>query len=151
MKKTVMLFLAVLTVSAAFAGGKTEEQNQTEGYTPEVIQVEGPLAFGEYGEPYVEQDGVKYLLRIPYTGSEVPDVKEGDVISVEGYVMPMNKFWNRDNYQHLMVSKAEVNGEEFEIAEFDSRFGDMPGPMGPGGRDRNPRGMMPRGGGYNRW
>lgn len=151
MKKTVMLLFVVLTVSAAFAGGKNEDQNKSEEYTQEVIQVEGPLAFGEEGEPYVEQDGVKYLIRIPFAGSGVPDVKEGDMISVEGYVMPMNRFWNRDTYRHLMVIRAEINGEEFEISEFGGRFGGMPGPMGPGGKDRNPRGMVPRGGGNYRW
>lgn len=77
MKKILMILLVALTVSSVFAGGKNEETDQTYPYASELIQIEGPLGFGEYGEPFIEQDGTKYLLKIPFVSSEVPDVEEG--------------------------------------------------------------------------
>ena len=149
MKKLMIVLLIALTAVSAFASGKDEENGQADPYERELIRVEGALGFGEYGEPYIEQDGVKYLLRIPVAQTDVPDVEEGDVITVEGYAMEMNRFWNKNTYRNLRVTKAIIGGEEYEIDDFRGRFGGPDECMGFRGRGGKSGRNMPHGG--RRW
>ena len=153
-KRFLLLLFTALTAGALFASSQKEDSNGAAVQAAEdLISVEGAVAFDEYGSPYIENDGVTYLLRIPAFISGIPEVNEGDVISVEGYAGPLRGYWTSGDVKRLMVVKAVINGEELEI---ETLAGDCPY-VSYGGRyadNRDFRGMPkgrtsnPRGGGF---
>ena len=141
----------VLAGAAVYANGRNEAgqgpgpRGQQNPQDLELVKVEGELQFGNFGEPYIVQEDIAYVLRVPYAaGTELDNIKAGDKIVVEGYEMPMRRFWNQDKTRILRVVKGSVNGKEIDIDKLvedcpyydDGRFGrhgNRGGMMGPRG------------------
>ena len=69
------------------------------------------------------------------------DVAEGQRITVEGYEMPGPRMRWKSDEQHLMVTKATINGKEYDLGE---QYGYGPCMDGDYGRGMH-------GGGRGRW
>ena len=84
----------------------------------------------DFWHPTVKTDKEEYALMVPGRYRYEIDVKEGDTIKAEGYLLS-NAGWSKDaNQKGLLVTKAVVNGKEYDV---DQR-GWGPGAMGRGGR-----------------
>lgn len=118
MKKTFFVLLTFLLAFSAFANGHGESERPYPNGEPETVILEGTLAFNDYGMPVIEQDGEKYELHVSAFFSEIPEVEEGDVIRVEGFLVPFHTSWRKAGFKRVMVIKGTINGEAFELPEF---------------------------------
>ena len=87
-------------------------------------------------------DGQEYELIYPRYLAEDVQVKDGDTVAVEGYLVPGPRWdWGK-NENHLRVEEVTLNGKNYDLAaNFGPNYGFRGGAYGPGARG-------PRGGGY---
>lgn len=164
---TVMIVLLVVGVGGAFAAGQEESSDFPYGPSrsmgrgfysedfeqPELVTVTGRVAFDD-GFPTITAEGKTYDVMVPRYYADDVDVDAGATITVQGYLMNADTSPRLDEDDlHIMVTKATIGGEVYEI---DIEHG----PMGMMWDDdhgrfsddddfrRAPRGRSPRGG---RW
>ncbi len=146
---TIVLLVAAVLATPTFARGTKDDTTPPAGPSARgwgsqtKTEVTGKLSFDDW-HPTLKTDKEEYALMVPGRYRNDIDVKEGDTIKVEGYLVE-NAPWCRDaNEKGLLVTKAVVNGKEYTI---DQRgFG--PGAMGPGGRGGRMRGPGMMGGNW---
>lgn len=83
----------------------------------EPISIKGKLTLEDGKLPYIENNGVQYILMVPGNDYSGLDIKDGMTISVEGIEMPgygRAIQWS-DSEKALMVTSAVINGEEITI------------------------------------
>ncbi|MBN2353249.1 MAG: hypothetical protein JXD23_11810 [Spirochaetales bacterium] len=119
------IFLAAF--SMLLAGASLYAQGAAPNST-EPVKVTGKVTIADNGWAALASGGTTYNLLYPhYSTAEVP-IKNGDTISVTGYVVPGPR-WADEKAVFLRVSQAEVGGKTFVFA------GRLNGPRGPrGGR-----------------
>lgn len=120
--------LITLAAVSVYANGRQERPDSPVINEKDLIKVEGELLFGNFGEPFIVQDGIAYVLRVPYVAGELDKIKEGDKIVAEGYAMPMRRFWNADKTRIIRIVKGSVNGKEIDIKKL---LDECPYPDGP--------------------
>ncbi len=152
----VSIVLMLMGLVAAFATGQKEEAERPfgprgnwagprameEATKGEKISVSGPVAFENKWHPELKSGGKEYELIVPRFALWNLDIEEGQSITVEGYTVEgMCCDDDNENEVHLLVTKATIGDQEYDL--------DTPGawgPQGPGWRGPGRRGNMMRGG-----
>ena len=135
MKKTLIIAIALVALTAGFGFAKGAQENDvTEQAAPgpgvfsgELVTVTGDLIFEDNGFPTIKSGGKEYELMYPYMLNYEIEVAEGTEITVEGFLVPGPRWDDGEDEEHLMVTKAVIDGKEYIIPH---------GPMagGPGAR-----------------
>lgn len=178
MKKIILLtiVLTVITGMAVFANGEQEGSFDRAvrpwnmyDEEPELMSLSGTLQL-EYGErPTLLAGGEAYELMYPPFLDDGIDIENGEAVTIEGFLVPGPRWSTDDEENYLHVTKAVIDGEEYELDRIAGGYGAMAGgrssKRAPGysgrsgfddgrrggmmdGRYGDPRGNMP-GGGYN--
>ena len=142
MKKSTLitsLFL-VLLMGAAFAEGAQEGDAET----VEEQSFTGFLDLSD-GIPRLNVGSVSYILQVPRVLPEGLTVIDGQELTVSGYIKERPRhmgggYYEENGTQVIGVTKALINGEEYEISQAGhGAMGGGPKRGGPGGRGRRPR------------
>lgn len=156
MKRTtvlVVLLLALVGAAGVFASGNKEQPAQPgapgprgaygRGAAPEFseekITVTGQLYFRNLMHPELKSGGKEYELLVPRFYVYDLDLQEGTTVTVEGYEVTGMPYFEQESEDevHLWVTKAVVNGQEYDLERY-GMGGWMGGPrggmMGPRGR-----------------
>jgi hypothetical protein len=142
------VLLSMTTVAAVFGAGDQEDdyedgrrpgrrygygprhEERWEGFNGEILSLTGTVKAGDGWRPELETSGGTYELMYPPFLDDGLDVKDGEEITVEGYLVPGPRWEENEEReeQHLHVTKAVIDGKEYVI--------EHPGPRsgGPGGR-----------------
>ncbi len=144
---TIVLLVAAVMATPAFARGNKDDTAPQAGPSargwrgPDVSQTKteatGTLSFEDW-HPTLKTDKEEYALMVPGRYRSDIDVKEGDTIKVEGYLVENAAWCTDENEKGLLVTKAVVNGKEIVL----DQTGWGPGAMGPRGRGGRPYGGM---------
>ncbi len=138
MKQKIVLVLLVL-LTAGIISVSAVGQSETEGvpYGPrwqspssvlgEKLEVTGELYFENRVHPELKSGDQEYELMVPHFYTFGVDLKEGQTITVEGYLVEgpyctMEEEEEEDEI-HLWVSKAVIDGKEYDLSRM--RFGRM--------------------------
>lgn len=157
-RKVFVSALALLLAlsAAAFANGKKEAPRaqaagQAEAVVPpwasgEKLTLTGTLSLEDGWQPVLASGGKEYELHIPRRMTLDIDVKDGDQVSVEGYVVKnAPSAAQGDADIDLFVTKATIGGKEYDLSQFRGAMRGRGMRGGPGyGRDGGQSG--PRGG-----
>lgn len=169
-KKILISTLVMLALAgAAFAGGQKEPAQPPAQTAPaaapateEKLSLTGTLSLGDSRHPILKAGGKEYELLVPRYLTWNLDVKDGEQVSVEGYVvrgMP-RRAQGDDGDIDLWVTKATIKGKEYDFSEDRGRMAGArmggrgpgcadcwaPGPRGGRGPGRNWGGKPGRGG-----
>ena len=150
MKQKIVLVLLVL-LTAGIISVSAVGQSETEGvpYGPrwqsrssglgEKLEVTGELYFENRVHPELKSGDQEYELMVPRFYTFGVDLKEGQTITVEGYQVegPYCTMEEEEDEIHLWVSKAVIDGKEYDLDGMG--FGKM-GRPGPFMRGAHPMG-----------
>lgn len=135
---SIVLLAVAVSAPAAFARGTKDDAPQATGpwargwKGPEVsekkTELSGTLSLKDW-HPVLKTDKEEVVLMIPGHRRYDVDVKEGDSVKVEGYMVEGGPRRGDKDQKALLVTKAVVNGKEYEIDQ--RSWGPMA--MGPGG------------------
>ncbi len=130
MNKRFLVILAVLVIAAGMGFTKGQSENPVPG---ELNTYTGTVHFEDDYEVVLKTDQGEYELMFPRFLIDEIDVAEGQRITVEGYEMsgPRMMRWESDE-QHLMVTKATINGKEYDLGEQYGYGHCIDGDYGPG-------------------
>jgi hypothetical protein len=158
--KRVLITALILTMGfglvGAFAEGQTEDPStefgrgwRDERPALEEVTLTGKVYFQGMDFPVLKTAEGEYDLMVPRYYTYDIEIEEGQTITVEGFLgpdeAPMGRFSrSEDGEPHVMVTKAIIGGEEFEI---DTRYGSMmSGDFDPRGAERGGQRGAERGG-----
>ncbi|MCF7947443.1 MAG: hypothetical protein K9M94_02480 [Spirochaetia bacterium] len=158
MKRSIVLMMLVaivgmFSISAVMAEGAQERWDgtapaQSPYYDGERVSVSGTVELTAGGVELKAADGQEYELMYPRYLAEDVQVKDGETVTVEGYLVPGPRWdWGEDE-NHLRVDKVTLNGKEYDLAaNFGPGYGSRGGCWGYGNGSYGPgaRGSM---GGY---
>ena len=122
---------------------QTERDEYLQGL--ETISLTGPLTLINGEMPSIDNQGTKYTIMAPWYDLQNLELENGMVVTVEGYEMPGPPMQWDDSEKSIMVTKAVINGKEFEVdhSAYGSGMMGGPGRGGFAGPGRN-GGMMGR-------
>ena len=127
-KKTLLiaLVLGAIMVAGAFASPVSEGDPTSEW---ETITVTGVVSFKDWPNPEITSRGTTYELMVPRFAMLDIDIEAGDEVTIEGILVDQRV---EDEEPMLMVTKALIDGEEYEVP-FAGGMGhsDGRGRMGP--------------------
>ncbi len=153
------LALTLVLASAAFAGGQKEPvpgsaapvgpaapAGKPPFATGEKLTLTGTLSLQGEWHPVLKSSGKEYELLVPRHLTWNLDVKEGEQVTVEGYVVQgMPRAGADDGDTDLFVTKATIQGKEYDLSQYR-------GPMMGGAVARPRGGAVPGWGqGYGPW
>lgn len=127
--------------------GDTRAPAQSPYYSSEKVSVSGTVELTAAGVELKAHDGQEYSLMYPRFLADGVEVKDGDSISVEGYLVPGPRWEADENENHLRLETVTLNGEEYNLASAHGPrggYGHKSGGYGPEARGPATRG--PRGG-----
>jgi hypothetical protein len=146
MKKIIVftVLLSVLAGAAVFAAGGQEDdygygpryEDRWEGYGGEIITITGTVKLEGERHPELEAADGTYELMYPPFLDDGLDVKVGDKITVEGYLVPGPRWGKGDEESEelfLHVTKAVIDGKEYVVEHRGPRHGGRRGGMAYGG------------------
>ena len=144
----VSLVLGLAIAAVSFANGQKEPGSPAvpgQAGNEQKLVLTGSVAFKNLIHPTLKAGDKVYELMVPRYLVYQVDLKEGAQVTVEGYQVRGMPPWAQgdDNNIDVFVTKATINGKEYDLSQFR-------GPMAGGygyGRGYG-RGMM--GGGYGR-
>jgi hypothetical protein len=152
------LALSLVLASAAFAGGQKEPVPGAAApaaatakppfATGEKLTLSGALSLEGQWHPVLKSGGKEYELLVPRHLTWNIDVKDGEQVTVEGYVVQGRPRAGQDDGDvDLFVTKATIQGKEYDLSQYRGPM--MGGPGQNGGPGYGPRGRQPgmRGGG----
>lgn len=123
---TISLLLALIVGAAAFTAGTQETTipPTPRGWTEnDVLSLSGTIRLTQGERPELIADGESYELMYPYFMTPPVEVEDGEKISVEGFLVPGPRWeWEDDEY-HLMVTKAIIDGKEYDLNDSSIGFG----------------------------
>lgn len=146
MYKKMFLIAVILAVAAgiSFAEGNKEKANEQSewqrgqgSFSPEIMELTGTVMIDDEGFPVLKSGNEEYVLMYPNFLDDEIDVQDGDEVTVEGFIAPHPRRGTANDVTYLRVTKATIDGEEYEI------------PYGPrdGGRRSGGKGFGPGRGG----
>jgi hypothetical protein len=151
-KVFVSALALLLALSAAvFANGKKEAPQaragaQAEAVLPpwasgEKLTLTGTLSLKDSWHPVLVSGGKEYELHVPRRMTLDIDVKDGDQVSVEGYVVenPPSRTPD-DGATDLFVTKATIGGKEYDLSQYRGAMMGRGMRGGPGGGPGGGRG-----------
>ena len=127
-KKILITTLVMLALAgAAFASGQKEPVQSpaqaaplTAAPTGEKLSLTGTLSLEGSMHPILKAAGKDYELMVPRYLTWNLDLKEGEQVSVEGYVvqgMPRRADSDDDDID-LMVTKATIKGKDYDLSQY---------------------------------
>jgi hypothetical protein len=132
---TALILVLAGGMVGAFAEGQSEDpssqfgpgRRSSELHAREEVTLTGQVYFEDLDFPVLKTAEKEYGLMVPRFYTYDIDIEEGQTITVEGLLgpedMPGGRFTDTDSIEsHVMVTKAIIGGEEFEI---DTRYGSM--------------------------
>ncbi len=144
---SIVLLAVAVSAPAAFARGTKDDAPPATGpwardwRGPEIsdkkTELTGTLSLKDW-HPVLKTDKEEVVLMVPGRYRYDIDVKEGDAIKVEGYLAEDHPWWGDKDQKALLVTKAVVNGKEYEID--DRAWGPMGMGFGGPGMMRRPYG-----------
>jgi hypothetical protein len=106
---------------------------------PKLISVSGAVSIGENGFPVLTAAGVSYLLLCPRYLVGSLDLSTVTEAAVEGYLVPAFRWAEDESMKGIRVTKAVIDGIEYDMSEDfpapgQAWNGGCPGCRGNGGR-----------------
>ncbi len=153
--KKIILFTVVLTVitGTALFGYGAQEEDEIDRPIPsrwgmeyneeDLLNLSGTLIL-EPGElPALQAAGKRYELMYPLFLDDDIEMTDGKSVTVEGFLVPGPRWEEEEDALFLKVTKAVIDGEEYELEPFAGRYGPrMSDPRsGMKSMGRNPRGQ----------
>jgi hypothetical protein len=148
----ILLLIAGVAAAGVFASGNKEDDSQAArpdwrrmprgeapDFSEETITVTGQVFFENRMHPELKSGGEEYELLVPRFYAYDMDLKEGQTVTVEGYTvegMPCCEDEEEEEV-HIMVTKAVIDGKEYDLETggfWGGRMGSRRGMMGPGRR-----------------
>jgi hypothetical protein len=129
----------MVAATAAFASGAPENDGWGRGGSwntePTEVSLTGTYVEDESGV-YLETAEGTYSLSAPGYRRQEIDLESGDTIAVEGFLVEPCEQCVRDAEAHVMVQRATIDGEVYEIdrGPWMSQAGRGPWQMGRSGR-----------------
>jgi hypothetical protein len=127
-KKILMSALALTLVlaSAAFAGGQKEPVPGAAAPAArppfaagEKLTLTGTLSLTGEWHPVLKSGGKEYELMVPRHLTWNLDVKDGEQVTVEGYVVQGGPRAGKDDGDiDLFVTKAVIDGKEYDLSQY---------------------------------
>ena len=147
MKRRIVLILIIAIIgmfsitALAAEGGQEKWDSSTQTGTPyyngEKMSIEGMVELTAGGVELKGTDGKEYKLMYPRFLAEDVQVRDGQTVAVEGYLVPGPRWESIEDDTYLRVEKVTLNGKEYDLA---STYGPQNGCYGPGARGRGMRG-----------
>ncbi len=112
--KRVFLAVLIMTIAgmAMYAEGTPEAANPQNA---KPVTVTGKLTIADNAWPVIAGGAATYTLMYPrYAALDIP-VKNGDTITVTGYVVPGPR-WGDPKAAYLAVTRAEIAGKTYIVA-----------------------------------
>ena len=97
-------------------GFRTYDDCCVEDWDAETISITGTVELKTDDHPELVTSDGTYELMYPYYLSEGIEVENGDIITVEGILMPGLRFEDGDE-NHLRVTKAIIGDKEYDLAD----------------------------------
>jgi hypothetical protein len=131
-------------------GGSDPANAQRPYYNSERVNVEGTVELTASGVELEANDGKHYELMYPRFLAEDVEVKDGQNVAVEGYLVPGPRWGWGEEENHLRVEKVTIDGKDYDLASrFGPGYGSRTGGWGPGACWGNGAGAYgPQSGGY---
>jgi hypothetical protein len=150
----ILLLIAGVAAAGVFASGNKEDESEAArpdwrrmprgeapDFSEETITVTGELYFENRMHPELKSGGEEYELLVPRFYASELDLEEGQTVTVEGYTVEgMPCFEDEEGEEvHIWVTKAIIDGKEYDLEAGGFRGGHMGsrsgmGMMGPGRR-----------------
>lgn len=136
MKKIILLtfVLTVIAGTAVFANGEQEGSFDDavrpwrgEEFDGEIISLTGSLKLEEGEFPSLIADGEEYELMYPHFLDDGIELSDGQPVTVEGFLVPGPRWETEGEELHLRVTKAVIDGEEYDLEAYGPGFGPMMG------------------------
>jgi hypothetical protein len=162
----ILLLIAGVAAAGVFASGNKEDESdvtrpgwrrmprgEAPDFSEETITVTGELYFENRMHPELKSGSEEYELLVPRFYAYDLDLEDGQTVTVEGYTVEGMPCFEDEEEVHIWVTKAIINGKEYDMEAGGFRGGHMGsrrgmGMMGPGRRscgDGNTRGWGRRG------
>jgi len=156
----ILLLIAGVAAAGVFASGNKEDEwrmprGEAPDFSEETITVTGELYFENRMHPELKSGSEEYELLVPRFYAYDLDLEDGQTVTVEGYTVEgMPCFEDEEHKEvHIWVTKAIIDGKEYDMEAGGFRGGHMGsrrgmGMMGPGRRscgDGDARGWGRRG------
>ncbi|MBA7472010.1 hypothetical protein ES707_07325 [subsurface metagenome] len=153
-KVIILLLIAGVATAGVFASGNKEDKSdvarpdwrrmprgETPDFSEETVTVTGELYFENRMHPELKSGSKEYELLAPRFYAYDLDLKDGQTVTVEGYTvegMPCCEE-EEEGEVHIWVTKAIIDGKEYDLEADGFRGGHMGsrrgmGMMGPGRR-----------------
>lgn len=147
MKKiTFTIALITLAAMAVFANGNSEEgtntvfggrgQYQSQAVVSEnITTLTGTVNLVENGHMELTVGNEKYELVYPYRLQESINIKEGQEITVDGYLAKNLRYENDAETKNLILHSATIDGKTYNLNDVQNSFqgnGPMRGQQGSG-------------------
>jgi hypothetical protein len=144
----VSLVLGLALAAVSFANGQKEPGAAAvpgQAGNGQKLVLTGSVAFQNLIHPTLKSGDKVYELMVPRFLVYQANLKEGAQVTVEGYEVRGMMSWAQgdDGNTDVFVTKATINGKDYDLSQFR-------GPMGGGGYGRGYGMMGGRGGGYGR-
>lgn len=134
MKKIILVtvVLTIITGTALFGYGAQEEEEIDRSIPPrwglefneeDLLNLTGTLIL-EPGElPALRAEGKRYELMYPHFLDDDIDMTDGESVTIEGFLVPGSRWQDEEDALFLKVTKAVIDGEEYELEPFAGRSG----------------------------
>jgi hypothetical protein len=140
MAKRFLIVLAALAVTAAavFAGGQNEPAAGS-AFQGDKLVLKGTVSFQGLPQPILKSGDKQYLLMVPPYLVYKSGVKEGTLVSVQGWQLTDLPRWAGDDKSlvAVFVTQATVGGKDYDLTRFYAER-----MIGRAARGAGPRGMM---------
>ena len=135
--RVIPMVLLIVAVPISMAAAKGQEDSPWE-----TVELTGRITFEDWPHPEFSSGGKSYELMIPPPGMDI-EVEPGQTIMIEGYRVEPGQLPEGTDSEYLMVTKAVVNGKEYDLSR-PSRDAGPDGRSGMRGRAAPQRDFAPR-------
>src|SRR6056297_83992 len=114
----MIAIIGMFSVSVLAAEGAQErwDEPQNSYYNSERLSVEGTARLSASGVELKATDGKEYELMYPRYLAEDVQVRDGQTVAVEGYLVPGPRWESDEDENHLRVEKVMMDGKEYDLA-----------------------------------
>ena len=150
----ILLLIAGVAAAGVFASGNKEDESdvtrpgwrrmprgEAPDFSEETITVTGELYFENRMHPELKSGSEEYELLVPRFYAYDLNLEDGQTVTVEGYTVEGMPCFEEEEHEevHIWVTKAIIDGKEYDMEAGGFRGGHMGsrrgmGMMGPGRR-----------------
>jgi len=100
---------------AARPGARPYGWNNAQAAQPEELELSGTVKLSAGHTLLQAEDGKEYRLMYPLFVLDELDIEDGEEVLLEGFLIPAMRWAPEEDEHYLRVTKAVINGEEYEI------------------------------------